>query len=455
MTGLHGKRIVMVSLLPDAGHLKSLLLILKNLQNAGADVHALVPNEAEVQVSSFGISYELIGSVVPEDGPQSLQTLSRSGKWKHLLFTHLEIQKRYFLELTWNGVRRKPLLVDRLAGTKCDALLCDPHIFLDEYCAIATDLGVPLFVHEATGTLYRLQSRSSFLKNESGISALLERVSLEYVPAWHYRFNKLFRKRRFKDWSEKSAFICKQRASYPEPKKCDVHKITTGSANLENKYLFGGTQITDDYLRFGSLDPKTDWGSGQKVMDWLSGCEESSVVYVSFGTLVSPPTYLVHRIVAQLLAQKKRVLVASSLHSEQLKARYPDNILWVNWAPQAAVLASPKVSAFVSHVGATSYREALWFGKPVLGIPLVWDQFYCAWAAETLGIGRIIRNFNIGERALSEIVLDVLTNNSHSANARRLSRELIAEDGDNQLVRYFEEVLAEDNDAYKSNYSFL
>ncbi|MFL1484673.1 glycosyltransferase [Marinobacter sp. LN3S78] len=443
MGSLKGKRIVMVSLIPDAGHLKSLFLILKNLEDAGAEIYVLVPDEAEIQARSFGFPYELIGPVVPEDGRQFLQVLSRSGRWKHVFFTHLEAQKRYFLTLTYNGLQHRRYIMEKLKGLGCDALLCDPHIFLEEYGLMATVLKVPLIVHEATGTLYRLQDRRAHLEKRSWSGELLERFALQFMPAWHYRFNKVFRRRRFKAWGDMSRFVNEHRASYSRARPGAVHRITTGTANIENKYLFGGAQNSDPFIRLGSLDPESDWGAGQSVMDWLSGCEDNSVVYLSFGTLASPPDRLVHRIINHIRLLGKRVLVAAGTGSEGTRRKWEDDsVRWVDWAPQASVLASPKVTVFISHMGATSYREALWFGKPVLGIPLLWDQFYCAWAAESLGVGRMIRTFRISDNDLHEVISDVLSNMGFVANARRLSEELKAESGDEHVVRFVNDVLA-------------
>lgn len=446
MGSLQGKRIVMVSLLPDAGHLKSLLLILKNLETEGAYVHAVVPDEAEAQVRSFGFSCDLVGPVVPEDGRRFLRTLSRSGRWKHVFFTHLESQKRYFLPLTYQGVQRRPVIANKLRHLQCDALLCDSHIFLDEYGSMSAELGVPLLVHEATGTLYRLQEWRDPLGKGSPFSGLVERLALQHMPAWHYRFNKLFRRRQFKAWREMNRLVNEQRAGYLTPTPDMVHRITTGTANIENKHLFGGTQASDDFIRIGSLDPQSDWGAGQEVMDWLAGCDDNSVVYLSFGTQASPPDRLVHRIISHSRSLGKKVLVGSGTLPESALCKYGESVRWVGWAPQASVLASPKVCAFVSHMGANSYREALWFGKPVLAVPLLWDQYYCAWAAQTLGVGRVIRDFRIGERDLHDMVSDVVFNKKYEANARCLSSELKAENGDEQVVRFVRNLLATNDD---------
>ncbi len=442
MDHLKGKHVVLISLIPDAGHLKSLLLILKKLKAVGANVYALVPDEAETLVSSFGFPYYLIGEVVPDEGRRYLKTLSRSGKWKHVFITRLEVQKRYFLELIYNGLHRRLSIDEKLGLIQCDALLCDPHLFFDEYSAIAENLDVPLFAHEVTGTLYDLLNRHDYLKSNSRVEGFLERFALTYMPAWHYRFNKIFRRKRFQEWRRMSRFIEKTRNSYRTTTPRNVYRIKTGTAKIENKYIFNHAYDFDESRRFGPLDPGADWGGGQEVSEWLTGCDDNSVVYLTFGTMASPPEKLIIRIISRLLTLNKKVLIATKSRLTRLVYQSDEgDFLRVDWAPQTAVLASSKIAAFVSHMGSNSFREALWFGKPVLGIPLLWDQFYCSWAAEQLGIGRTILDFGLSDDALFEVISDVLLNDWFFENVKKLSDELKSEEGGSNVALYVDEVL--------------
>lgn len=50
------------------------------------------------------------------------------------------------------------------------------------------------------------------------------------------------------------------------------------------------------------------------------------------------------------------------------------NIKHVPWAPQNDVLGHPRVQAFVSHGGINSLYEAAFHAKPLVTIPLEFDQ---------------------------------------------------------------------------------
>ncbi|XP_028166367.1 UDP-glucuronosyltransferase 2B15-like isoform X1 [Ostrinia furnacalis] len=53
----------------------------------------------------------------------------------------------------------------------------------------------------------------------------------------------------------------------------------------------------------------------------------------------------------------------------------PPNVKIVQWAPQHSILAHPNLRMFISHGGLLSSTEALHFGVPTIGIPVMFDQY--------------------------------------------------------------------------------
>ncbi|XP_017113952.1 UDP-glycosyltransferase UGT5 isoform X1 [Drosophila elegans] len=60
---------------------------------------------------------------------------------------------------------------------------------------------------------------------------------------------------------------------------------------------------------------------------------------------------------------------------EELPENLTSNIYLSELLPQQAILAHPNVRLFISHGGILSIIEATYFAKPVLGVPLFFDQF--------------------------------------------------------------------------------
>ena len=97
---------------------------------------------------------------------------------------------------------------------------------------------------------------------------------------------------------------------------------------------------------------------------------ESPLIYVSFGTLGSSDIQLMQRLIDVLGKLPYRVLLNVGDYIEQYK-NVPKNIYIAAWYPQPSVI--PHVDMVIHHGGNNSFTECLYFGKPALIMPYVWD----------------------------------------------------------------------------------
>lgn len=58
---------------------------------------------------------------------------------------------------------------------------------------------------------------------------------------------------------------------------------------------------------------------------------------------------------------------------QAIKKENLPNVLLKKFVPQRELLNDKRIYAFISHGGANSIQEALYYGKPLIGIPLAWD----------------------------------------------------------------------------------
>ncbi|KAI3469431.1 hypothetical protein Pfo_026094 [Paulownia fortunei] len=137
-----------------------------------------------------------------------------------------------------------------------------------------------------------------------------------------------------------------------------------------------------------------------KIMKWLSGKNQCSTVYISFGSECFLSKQRIAEIAKGLELSNVNFLwvirfpVGEKTNSieEELPAGFLEmvkerGIVVPIWAPQTKILAHPSIGGFVSHCGWSSVLESMYFGVPVIGIPMKSDQPFVARLAVEAGFG--------------------------------------------------------------------
>ncbi|XP_061128920.1 UDP glucuronosyltransferase 5 family, polypeptide G1 [Syngnathus typhle] len=147
---------------------------------------------------------------------------------------------------------------------------------------------------------------------------------------------------------------------------------------------------------------------------------EHGVVLMSLGTLVSALPRDVTEAIAAAFAQLPQKVVW------RIKGEKPsslgDNTLLVDWLPQNDLLGHPKTRAFVAHGGTNGMYEAIYHGVPVLGLPLLFDQFDNLLRLKVRGAARVVEAKSLTAESFLEALKDILENPTYRDNMRRLSR---------------------------------
>ena len=107
------------------------------------------------------------------------------------------------------------------------------------------------------------------------------------------------------------------------------------------------------------------------------------LVYLSLGSLGSADVELMQRLIDTLGATGHRVIVSMGPQHEQL--RLADNMVGAEFLPQTQIL--PLVDVVVTHGGNNTVTECLWAGKPMVLLPLFWDQYDNAQRVHETGFG--------------------------------------------------------------------
>ncbi len=118
-----------------------------------------------------------------------------------------------------------------------------------------------------------------------------------------------------------------------------------------------------------------------ELPDALRG--DGALVYLSLGSLGSADVDLMKSIVAALGETPHRYIVSRGpQHTEYELA---DNMWGEEFLPQTSIL--PMVDLIITHGGNNTTTEGFYFGKPMVALPLFWDQYDNAQRLDETGYG--------------------------------------------------------------------
>ncbi|XP_043503397.1 UDP-glucosyltransferase 2-like, partial [Polistes fuscatus] len=142
-------------------------------------------------------------------------------------------------------------------------------------------------------------------------------------------------------------------------------------------------------------------------------------IYVSLGTNIHPSMFpkklldIFFNVFSNL-----PVKVVWKFNGNILKI--PENIYIAAWFPQQTILAHPNLKLFVYQGGLQSTEEAIHFGVPLVGIPVIADQDMNVIKMESLGTCRSVDILQITRESLNEAIMDILNNKSYKENMLKL-----------------------------------
>ncbi|MCD7457972.1 hypothetical protein HAX54_036719 [Datura stramonium] len=144
------------------------------------------------------------------------------------------------------------------------------------------------------------------------------------------------------------------------------------------------------------------WEEDSTCLNWLDKQVASSVLYISFGSWVSPIGEAKVNSLALALEATKRpfIWVLGPSWRQGLQKGYLERISKqgkiVSWAPQMDVLQHEAVGCYLTHCGWNSTMEAIQSKKRLLCYPIAGDQFVnCAYIVQKWKIGVRIDGFGV------------------------------------------------------------
>ncbi len=154
------------------------------------------------------------------------------------------------------------------------------------------------------------------------------------------------------------------------------------------------------------------------VPDPLAG-GRGALIYFSLGSLGSADADLMRRVIGCLADTPHRYIVSKGPLADEIQL--PPNMWGEEFLPQTSVI--PLCDLVITHGGNNTTTECLHFGKPMIVLPLFWDQYDNAQRMDELGLGVRLDTYAFSDTEMHAALKRLL---GDTALRARLAREASA-----------------------------
>ncbi|MCS7005942.1 MAG: glycosyltransferase [Thermoleophilia bacterium] len=158
------------------------------------------------------------------------------------------------------------------------------------------------------------------------------------------------------------------------------------------------------------------------------------LVYLSLGSLGSADVELMKRLIDVLSRSPHRFIVSKG--PQHTEFELAENMWGEEYLPQPAIL--PLVDLVITHAGNNTTTECFHFGKPMIALPLFWDQYDNAQRVHETGFGRRLATYAFEEQELLDAVEELLADEALHARMRAVASRLQADPGRRRAAELIE-----------------
>lgn len=202
-------------------------------------------------------------------------------------------------------------------------------------------------------------------------------------------------------------------------------------ANAANLYVYPAEAdylearpLDDSWTRMDSSVRGTDdeYALPSEVADRP---DDAGLIYLSLGSLGGADVELMQRLVDVLGTTRHRFIVSKGPQADRINLA--DNMVGAQMLPQTKVI--PQVDLVISHGGNNTVTESLHFGKPLIVLPLFWDQYENAQRIDELGFGVRLDTYGFADAELTNAVDRLLADTALRARLADIGSAIRARDG--------------------------
>jgi MGT family glycosyltransferase len=150
-----------------------------------------------------------------------------------------------------------------------------------------------------------------------------------------------------------------------------------------------------------------------------------ALIYLSLGSLGSGDVPLMKRLIESLAKTPHRYVVSMGPQHGELELA--ENMAGEEFLPQVSVL--PHVDLVITHAGNNTTTEAIHFGKPMIAMPLFWDQHDNAQRIDETGFGVRLGTYDFTDEEMGAAIDRLLGDSGLRERLATISKRLQASPG--------------------------
>jgi MGT family glycosyltransferase len=229
--------------------------------------------------------------------------------------------------------------------------------------------------------------------------------------------------------------FCRERGAPPLPDGDLIHR-----SDWLNLYLYPREL---DYPRSAPLDPTwhnlessvrgsdAPWSVPEELADG-----EGALIYLSLGSLGSADVPLMERLVESLGKTPHRYVVSKGPQHEAYELA--PNMVGAEFLPQVSVLAH--VDLVITHGGNNTVTECVHHGKPMVLLPIFWDQHDNAQRVQEVGFGERLSTYSFTDDEIARAIDGLLGEDALYAKLHGISKRLNENPGNVKAADLIERV---------------
>lgn len=156
----------------------------------------------------------------------------------------------------------------------------------------------------------------------------------------------------------------------------------------------------------GGFQGKPPKPLSQDLEDFVQSSGEHGVIIMSLGSLLNSLEPEFTEVFASAFASLPQKIVWR--HIGQKPVTLGNNTKLVEWLPQNDLLGHPKTKAFVTHGGSNGLHEAIYHGVPLVGLPLIFDQFDNIMRMTVRGVAEMLEITELDVQSVTTALKNIL-----------------------------------------------